>query len=293
LDKGFLMFAYNNDSIDYVTMALCNALLIKKNLTINKVALVTNSGTLSYLQQVTDPALIDTAFDYIILNDIIETGVAVRKYRDTRYTDFTDRYYNINRINAYELSPFDQTMMIDTDFLMLDSSMDLVWDCDEDFMCNRKTVTLEHSVNSFGFDNRFNEMSIPLYWATAIYFKKTERSKIIFEMINFIKENYEYYGDLYNFQPCGYFRNDFALSIAMHIVNNGMEYGAIKSLPVDYLLVSLDTDEMHEFTNGQCLVTSEGEPGQFKLHRISTNLHMMNKRAILRYKDQIISYATV
>lgn len=287
------MFAYNNDSIDYISMALCNALLIKKNLKTNNVALVTNTGTLQYLQHITDADIINSAFDYIILNDIIETGVATRRYQDTRYTEFTDRYYNINRINAYELSPFEQTMLIDTDFLMLDASMDLVWDCDEDFMCNRKTVSLEHRVNSFGFDNRFNDMSIPLFWATAIYFNKTERSKTIFELVNFIKENYEYYRDLYGFQPCGYFRNDFALSIAIHIVNNTMEYGAIKPLPIDYILVSLDTDEMHAFDDGQCLITSEDEQGQFKLHRIGINVHMMNKRAILRYKDQIVNYATV
>ena len=177
------MFAYNNSSIDYITMALCNALLIKKNLINNNVALVTNSGTFEYLKSITEKSVIDYAFDMVILKDVVESGVAMRKYRDTRYTDFTDRYYNLNRIDAYTLSPFDQTVLIDTDYLMLDSTMDLVWDCNEDFMCNRKTITLDHDVNSFGSNNRFNEMSIPLFWATTIYFRKTERSKLIFELI--------------------------------------------------------------------------------------------------------------
>ena len=285
------MFAYNNSSIDYITMALCNALLIKKNLIHNNVALVTNSGTFEYLKSITDHSVIDSAFDMIILNDVVESGVATRKYRDTRYTDFTDRYYNLNRIDAYTLSPFDQTVLIDTDYLMLDSTMDLVWDCDEDFMCNRKTITLDHDVNSFGSDNRFNEMSIPLFWATAIYFRKTERSKLIFELINFVKENYEYYGSLYSFQTCGYFRNDFALSIAMHIANNMMEYGAIKPLPVNHILFSLDTDELHAFKNGSVYITSEPEAGMFHLHKVVNNVHIMNKRAILRYKDEIIAHA--
>lgn len=272
-------------------MAMLNALLIKKHLKHNKVALVTNKGSLSYLKDITDQSIIDFAFDVIIFDDIIEDGISVRRFKDTRYTEFTDRYYNINRINAFELTPFDQTVLIDTDYLMLDNTMDLVWDNDEDVMCNRKTVSLDHTVNSFGFDNRFNDLSIPLYWATAIYFKKTERSKSLFELINFVKENYEYYGYLYSFQPCGYFRNDYALSIAIHMSNNMMEYGTIKSLPINHILVSLDNDELHRFKNGKFLITSECEAGSFRLHQVMNNVHIMNKRAILRFKNEIIEYA--
>ena len=65
------MFAYNNSSIDYITMALCNALLIKKNLINNNVALVTNSGTFEYLKSITEKSVIDYAFDMVILKDVV------------------------------------------------------------------------------------------------------------------------------------------------------------------------------------------------------------------------------
>jgi len=272
-------------------MALCNALLIKKHLKHNNVALVTNEYSMTYLKSITNDELIERAFDIVIYDDIKDGNNAIRVFKDTRYTEFRDKYQNINRINAYNITPFEQTVVLDTDYLMLDSSMDLVWDCEEDFMCNRKTVTLDHEKNSFGFNNRFNEMSIPLYWATAIYFKKSERSRSVFELINFIKENYEYYGYLYSFQPCGYFRNDFALSIAIHMIDNCMEYNSVKPFPIDYILVSLDVDEIHSFKNGRFHITSEPDPGQFKLHNTFNNVHVMNKRAILRYKDEIINYA--
>lgn len=272
-------------------MALCNALLIKKKLKLNNVALVTNEGSMTYLKSITDNDLIDYAFDIVIYNDVIDGNSSIRVFKDTRYTEFKDRYQNINRINAYNITPFEQTMVLDTDYLMLDSTMDLVWDCDEDFLCNRKTITLDHEKNSFGFNNRFNEMSIPLYWATAMYFRKSDRSQSIFELINFIKENYEYYGYLYSYQPCGYFRNDFALSMAIHIIDNCMEYGSVKPLPVNHILVSLDFDEIHAFKNGKFHITSEPEQGSFKLHKVVNNVHIMNKRAILRYKDEIINYA--
>lgn len=285
------MFAYNNPSIDYISMALCNALLIKKNLKHNNVALVTDEGSMYYLQQLIDQDVIDYAFDVVIINKLMDSSVSVRVFKDTRYTEFKDRYYNINRIDAYNITPFEQTMVIDTDYLMIDSTMDTVWDCDEDFMCNKKTITLDHEKNSFGFNNRFNEMGIPQYWATAIYFKKSKQAKSIFDLINFVKENYEYYGYLYSFQPCGYFRNDFAISIAIHMLDNCMEYGSVKPLPINHILVSLEYDEIHRFKDGVFYITSESESGSFKLHKVINNIHIMNKRAILRFKDEIMNYA--
>lgn len=290
LPRGYLIYAHNNDNIDYASLAVCNALLIKKHLRENAVALVTDSHTARYMEQLYDPGILRMAFDRIIYDDSI-TNSASRRYHDTRYTTFTDSYNNTNRPNALDLSPFDETVLIDSDYLMLDNTMDLVWGNFEDFMCNRKTSDLNHKVDNFGFDNRFSDMSIPLYWATAVYFRKTEKSKLIFQMMNFIKENYVYYQYLYQFAPTGYFRNDHALSIAIHLLNNLMEYGSIASLPNNRLLFSMEEDEMHGFIDGACVITSEPEQGDFRLHVVSQNVHVMNKRAIIRNKDKIINYA--
>jgi hypothetical protein len=288
---GILMFAYNNASVDYTGMAFGNALLIKRNMPGIPICLATNRSSYRHLINQVDESTIKNTFDHVLYDELIDKRVAVRRYMDTRYTNYSDYYHNVNRTNAYDISPFDQTLLLDTDYLILDDSLNLAWNCQEDFMCNRKTITLDHDVNSFGFDNRFNSMSIPLYWATAIYFTKTERSQLIFELINYVKDNYEYYQYLYGFHHSGYFRNDFALSIAMHMVNNMMEYGAIKSLPIDHILVSMETDEMHDFIDGCAIITSEPQEGDFRLHSVSTNVHVMNKFAIMRNIDKIIKHA--
>lgn len=285
------MFAYNNANIDYVTLALYNSLLIKKHLKTNAVALVTDQSTIDYVYTKHGVDLVNHAFDRLIVDEVNQDAAGKRKFHDTRYSKFVERYMNLNRPNAYDLSPFDQTVMIDADYLMLDNTMDLVWDNVEDFMCNRKTLDLDHKHNNFGFDNRFSDMSIPLYWATAIYFKKCETSHVIFQLMNFIKENYNYYQYLYKFQHNGYFRNDFALSIAIHLANNLMEYGSIAALPVDHLLFSMDTDEFHKFENGSCIFTTETVEGDFYLRRVINNVHVMNKRSILRRGDEILKYA--
>ena len=291
LARGYVMFAHNNSNVDYGTMALCNALLIKKNLKYNNIALVSDSGTVGHLESTYSETVMRAAFDRIIIDEVDRADAGIRKFNDTRYSSFTDSYTNINRPNVYDLSPFDETVLVDADYLMLDNTMDLVWGNIEEFMCNRKTKDLDHKINNFGFDNRFNDMSIPLYWATAIYFRKSEKSKLIFELMNFVKENYEYYQYLYQFNHSGYFRNDYALSIAIHLANNLMEYGSITPLPVDHILFSMEHDEMHAFNSGRCLMTSESTQGDFQLHSVSSNVHVMNKRAILRHKDEIMSYA--
>ena len=47
-------------------MALCNALLIKKHLKHNNVALVTDEGSMNYIQHIVDNKLIEYAFDVVI-----------------------------------------------------------------------------------------------------------------------------------------------------------------------------------------------------------------------------------
>jgi hypothetical protein len=290
LPRGYVIYAHNNANIDYSALAICNALLIKKHLKENAVALITDSDTANYMEHFYSGTMLRKAFDRIIMDDKPANN-ATRRFHDTRYTTFTDSYNNTNRPNVYELSPFEETILIDSDYLMLDNTMDLAWGNREDFMCNRKTIDLDHKINNFGFNNRFNEMSISLYWATAIYFRKNEKSKLIFDLMNFVKENYAYYQYLYRFSHSGYFRNDYALSIAIHMASNLMEYGTVSPLPVDHIRFSMEDDELHQFKDGKCLITSEPVQGDFNLHTISTNLHMMNKRAILRHKDEIISYA--
>lgn len=291
LPRGFVIFAHNNPSLDYGTMALCNALLIKKNLNENCVALIADLGTIEHLENSFSADIMRRAFDRIIINEVSQEKSGTRRFQDTRYATFTDAYLNTDRANVYDMSPFDETLMIDADYLMLDNTMDSVWGHADDFLCNRKTIDLDHQANNFGFDNRFNEMSIPLYWATAVYFRRTDKSKLIFELMNFIKENYAYYKYLYNFNHSGYFRNDYALSIAIHISNNLMEYGSIGTLPVDHILFSMENDQIHEFKHGNAIITSEPVQGEFYVHSVSRNVHIMNKRALLRNTDEMIAYA--
>jgi hypothetical protein len=291
MSRGFLIHAYNNTQIDYGQMALCCALLVKKNLKENTTALITSVDTIDWLMQSYDSNLLDYAFDKVIITDI-DRDVPDRNFHDTQYTTYSLPYFNTNRANSYDLSPFDETVLLDADFLVLDNSLDYVWDSQEDLLVNKSIIDLNHVENLGGFDKRFNEMSIPLYWATVIYFCKTDRVKSLFELMHFIKENYSYYQQLYEFKSNGYFRNDYALSIAIHMLNAQIEDDAVKNLPIKNLLVATEYDDMFDFNNGIAYFVSERQQGDFKFHKLSTNVHVMNKWSIGRMAERIIEYAT-
>lgn len=289
--RGFLMFCYNNDAIDYGTMALCNALLIKKKCRINDVTIVTDQRTMYDMECTHGRRLLDLAFDVILVRDG-GSPTGDRRYFDTRYTSKVGGYINGNRLSAYDLSPYDETILIDSDYLILDDNTDIVWGIDEEFLCNRRTIDLDHRPDSLDVGSRIDDMGIHLYWATMVYFKKTVFPKLVFEMMSFIRDNYEFYKCLYNFETTSYFRNDFALSISLHVLNGFQEMDVVKPFPIDHITVSTDRDEMHDFSDGVALVTSEPEQGRFNLHRVSMNTHFMNKQTIVRNSEKMIRYAT-
>ena len=291
MSQGYVMHAYNNTSIDYGYMAICACLLIKKNLKINKTALVTNQDTLDWIISTHGEELADKAFDHIILTDT-DRNVSNRNFFDTRYSKNTAPYYNTNRSSTFDLSPFDETVLIDVDYLVLDNSLDCVWGSVEDVLVNKSVRDLNHIEDLGGFNKRFNDMSIPLYWATVMYFKKTPPAKNLFDLMKFIKDNYEYYQRLYMFSPSGYFRNDYALSIAIHMLNAQFEGDTVKPLPISQIMVATENDDMVAFDKNIACFVSETKQGDFKLHRVTTNVHVMNKWAIGRVGARIIDYAT-
>lgn len=290
MSRGFLVHAYNNMEIDYGTMSLCSALLIKKHLLNNKVALVTDIHTLEWMKGLHGD-LVDRAFDHIIPVQY-QDKAPTRIYFDTMHSHRALPYRNANRVDSYDITPFEETVIVDSDYLILDDSIDRIWGNAEDIAVNNRILTLDHRENPGGFDKRLNTTGIPLYWATLLYFRKGHRAKSLFDTMRFIKENFDYYQRLFQFSESGYFRNDYALSIAIHMLYGQFENDPIPSFPSDYHVVATEQDDMVGFRNGNAYFIREGKPGQFTAHKVMTNVHVMNKWSVNRMAQRIINYAT-
>jgi hypothetical protein len=199
MTRGALIFAYNNASIDYVNMAAWSADNIHRHLDI-PVCLIT------------DADVKDNRFDQVIKVDSQDT-------QERYFQDFDRKvvWRNSNRIDAWQLSPWEQTLLLDADYVVASSILNTLFNSGQDFLCHKNSYNML-SGQELSDLNVFGRHKMPMWWATVIMFKKTKSSKLIFDSMNMVKQNWSHYRDLYGIDRPTY-RNDFAMSIALGIVS--------------------------------------------------------------------------
>jgi len=121
-----------------------------------------------------------------------------------------------------------------------------------------------------------------------VMFKKTEASKMFFDLVSFIKENYEYYADLYRFDSRQY-RNDISFSIARHILNGHSE-NDLKVLPE--ITTVFDSDILTDVSETgllKFLIGDRHNPQKYTIASISgSDVHILNKQSIVRNIDKLL-----
>jgi hypothetical protein len=206
--KGVLLFAFNNADTDYVKLTSGTIQLIKHNLNL-PVTLVTG------LTEV-----VDFAVDNIIR---IESQGG-----NTRYSSDVNRHVqwrNFGRYMAYELSPYTDTILMDTDYLVLDNSLLEYFKTEWDYLIPHRNVNLGQDE----FSDTMGMYSLPFVWATIVMFRKTPLSKMLFDTVGRVQRNYNYYKMLFNI-PATNYRNDYAFAIANYILN-GYQTSSQTQLP--------------------------------------------------------------
>lgn len=221
MTTGALIFAFNNEKTDYVKMAAWSAERIHHFLDI-PVAIVTDS---------TDPGLYNQ-FEHVI-HARPQTGG--RRY----FEDIADTvsWHNAGRTDAYTLSPFDQTLVLDSDYVVCGNQLQQILAAPQDFLAHRRAFNVacpaEPLLETFG-RNKF-----PMWWATVMMFRRSATAQYIFDSMNMIKENYEHYRNLYGISERNY-RNDYALSIALGLVSGHTL--KVDSIPWPLVSVLPDTE---------------------------------------------------
>tara|TARA_A100001388_G_scaffold225825_1_gene176915 strand:+ start:1187 stop:2068 length:882 start_codon:yes stop_codon:yes gene_type:complete len=289
MSRGVLMTGHNNRTIDYGKIALANACLIKKHLKNNNVTLITDVGTIEWLEKNYSKDFIQSKIDNI---QVVKRRMTrnSKRYHDTSYTKKVEQFYNINRADAYELSPYDETLLIDVDYLIGNNILDNCWDLKYDLQINSESrdIFANRKMNEF---KRVADRSVDFYWATVVFFRKSEENKMFFDLIKNIQTRWPYYSMLYDFVEPN-FRNDHAFSIAVHMFNGMQSNNLVSRLPLPYLEHCSSIDDMVDCTNGnhfKFLLEKPGRKGDYLLCKTeNTNVHVMNKFALNRLSDKII-----
>jgi hypothetical protein len=282
MTQGILIYAHNSRSVDYALMSVISGGLAKKHLNVS-VSLVTDTPTVNWMK---DSKIYDTAnniFEHIIIDNDPQTNNSRKLYDGIDNTIVP--FLNFNRSSAWDLTPYDRTLLIDSDFLIFSNRLSEYWNIDSELMIGESIKDI-YDNNRVGYHDRYiSDVGIKLYWATTVMFTKNEKTKIFFDLVTHIKNNYQYYADTYRFDS-KQFRNDIAFSVAKHILN-GFEQTNTEDLPP--VLTLLDRDVLHSVGKKLTALISPKLDSNFCAAAISgIDIHVMNKQSIIRNKDALL-----
>lgn len=280
MTKGVLLFARNNNEIDYVKQAYWLALRISKYLNL-PTTLVTDNQ--EYLENAF-PSY-NTVFDSVVILDYT-TGYTSKRYHDGTLIQKRLEFKNDTRPLAYDLSPYDETILIDTDVVIADESFLKCFEQSKDFLIYKDAYDLAQHRNYKEFEY-VSETSVDFYWATCIFFRKTSKNKIFFDLVQHLQENWEYYNSIYQINSNVY-RNDHAFSIAVHMMN-GFQDGDFAGKMPGKLFYTIDKDELIELndTSFKFLIEKENFIGEYTAIRFkNSTVHVMNKFSLNRIIDK-------
>ena len=71
-------------------------------------------------------------------------------------------FYNENRSTVYDISPYDETLIIDVDYLVMSDSLTQVWGHKNDFMINYDVQDIQSTRKSG--KERLQNYGITMYW---------------------------------------------------------------------------------------------------------------------------------
>lgn len=264
MTQGLLYYAFDNAEIDYVKLATVSAKFATKHLD-KPAALVTNRKIRRTK---------NSPWDHVIVVD--NDDPQKRTFRNgIQYKKMLD-WHNGNRYTAYDLTPYDQTILLDADYLVLTDQLNMCWDSEYSIMINSDSKFI-NGEPTLPTEKRISWSGPDMLWATVVYFQKCEESKTFFDTVSVVKQYYQYYRKIYNISS-GVFRNDHAFSIANHIMSGYSSESFVKPLPVPWLLHAMDSDEIVKYNNNKIsFLTSNG----YARTVADQDIHIMNKYSLL------------
>lgn len=258
MNTGALILAFNNEKTDYVSLAAWSAGNISRHLGI-PTSIMTDCRDHAHLKD----------FDFVIEAQP-QTGGS-RYFED--YNSSVS-WYNAGRSDVYHMSPYDQTLLLDADYVVASDQLTRVVAMPQDFVCHKHAVDAATGHKLAGL-NVFGDYNMPMFWATVMMFRKSTTSQYIFNCMQMVRSNWQHYRNLYAIRQTTY-RNDFALSIALNIVSghtlciDAIPWNLVTVLPKDALKrAALDC---YEITH----IDDHNRLKKIPMHRV--DFHAMGKK---------------
>ena len=244
------MFALNNGATDYVRIAELSAKLIKQH-----TGLPTTIITDEYVSQAYENYRFDIAGELVT-------------------------WRNLGRCLAYKLSPYQETILLDSDYLVFTDALTKLFTTPFDYRLWHYNQTPAESRNLL-----MGETSLPFVWATVVAFRKTARAEMFFNLVERVQNNYPYYRALYNIRS-GNYRNDYAFAIANNILN-GYNLAVDQSFPGSMLTIDTPIEYLR---NEEDRIVVKASTKAWVLPKI--DLHVMDKNFLTSNQFEELVNAT-
>ena len=272
MSQGVLIYAFNNDSIDYYQQAVWCGDRVNKYLDL-PVTIVTDHDSQR-----------SRNCSHSIIYSQAESG-GLRVYRpgtDSR----SNQWFNSNRYQSYELSPYEQTLVIDSDYVVCSDRLLTLFDSGISVTAMKHVYDI---TNRDGFRDyqTIGQSSVGLhhYWATILYFNRSDISEDFFDLMTMIKTHYPHYANLYKF-PSRPFRNDFAVTIALNTLY-GHVPDAVPAIPWKmanvFSDVEISTVDQETF---ELAYTTTADKKHWRLTISGEDFHFMNKQGLAQIYER-------
>lgn len=279
MSKGVVVIARNNSNIDYVKQAVFLAQRAKKYLDLPTSIMTDN---VKYLND---------NFESDIFDNVIElewdNSQNVRNFFDGGLSSRSDNFKNNSRSDVYDLTPYDETLLLDSDYVINNDLFLSCFDNEQDLLLYKESYDLNETRNPKEFEY-ISDSGCEFYWATCVFFRKTPINKMFFDLIKHIKDEWNHYRRVYQIQS-QLFRNDFAFSIAAHICNGFNKGNFIGKMP-GKLYYTTDQDILWQIENEDMffLLAKKDYLGEYlPIKTKKINMHVMNKFSLGRIIDEV------
>lgn len=277
MTRGCVLFAHNSRQVDYALLSVISGGLAAKNLQL-PVTLITDESTMAWMAESHILNKAKSIFDHIIAmprpdrnnHRLLHDGAASASVP----------FFNQSRADVFDLTPYDETLLIDSDFLIFTDRLNQYW-------CQDHSVSIASSVKDVASDRiglhdiYVSDTGIRMSWATTVMFKKNPQSQLFFNTVDTVRKNYGRFADIYRFDR-RIFRNDIAFSVAKHMLD-GFQLDISSDLPP--VFSTFDKDMLHQVSANGTLTFLVNQPltNDYCLAATTAvDIHVMNKQSLVR-----------
>lgn len=256
--SGVLFFSFDNGLIDYSSLTRNATFLVHKHLGL-PVCVVTDKVTEDFFMA-----------DKLIRIDKDEASTQ-RFFQDFGQSA---SWYNMGRELALDLTPWQHTIVLDSDYLVM--SKDLLKYVDAPLALSRSAYFIDS-------DYRHKNLQVmpmshlPMYWATVMIFDALDiRAQMFFSQMKKIKKAWPYFSQMCGLNPDLY-RNDYVATLSLAMLQQH-RWSRDYDLPITLLTAGFDSEVTRVDYQGITINTKGNPPYLIK----DIDIHVFNKKSLLR-----------